>query len=297
MVESAYTLGRPLQVMAAPFCGSDSSYGADRLDEKHLSNPIYSHCTFVNISFKKVTISGGKFENCVFIGCYFRRATLSNSSFVGCRFFGCNFSYIGLQSCDFRYSKFKDCYLPSAELNHSLPSEPNLREELARNLAIEAEAAGEYLEANRYRRLEIKAREQNWLAAVIGESQWYRDHYDFFARVVASVRLLTSLLNRWVWGYGQSSWVLVRNSLIVGFLVFPVLYRMFIDQLATVESERPTLVDLAMYSIDQIIPASHWSEVVATGGVARFISSVESLAGIVLITLFAAYIFRWSLRR
>jgi hypothetical protein len=40
-------------------------------------------------------------------------------------------------ACDFRYSEFENCYVEYRYLKGSLPSEPNLRRYLVRNLALQ----------------------------------------------------------------------------------------------------------------------------------------------------------------
>ena len=119
---------------------------------------------------------------------------------MGCKFLDCNFSHIAIKSCDFRHSLFKDCQLPFAEMRHSFPPEPNLREELARNLALASSQLGLSSEARQYRMEEIRAREAHLRAAIVAESQWYREHFDAFARVRAAAQLSASLGNRWLWG-------------------------------------------------------------------------------------------------
>ena len=294
---SAYNLGRELKKFERPYSATDIAFAAQRLDETEVCSLSYKHCTFTNLSFKKTKINNGAFLDCVFIGCYFRRAVLTNCSFVGCRFLDCNFNYIVLNSCDFRFSIFRGCQVNHSEMEYNLPREPNLREELARNLSIESSRLGLSREARRYRIAEINAREEHLWAATWGKSQWYRDHFDTLARIMAFSERVGSLLNRWLWGYGERAFVLVRNLMILAILMFPALFYIFKDQLSHVSKRQIEILDVFFFSLENLVPADVASGVIANSPITRLLAGLESLFGVVAVALFAAYIFRWSLHR
>lgn len=294
---SSYQLGRSSDTLAEPFRGEDRVYGGQRLDGRAITDAAFQHCTFANLSFKGVSFRNGCFLNCVFIGCYFRRAELVNTRFIGCRFFDCVFSHAAIRGCDFRFSAFRDCQIPIAEMRYSLPSEPNIREELARNLALESSRLGLASEARAYRMEEIRAREEHLLAAVLGRSQWYRDHYDSVGRLQAFGNWIFSLLNRWLWGYGERARVLVRNLAFVALLVFPASFYLLRSQLRRTDNAELSLLECLFFSLGNIMPAGIASGVVAVGATARLVAGFESMIGVVALALFASYIFRWSLHR
>ncbi len=144
---------------------------------------------------------------------------------------------------------------------------------------------------------EIDAHEQHLKAAISGESQWYKEHFDCFGRFKAFFELTLSLLNRWLWGYGEHATVLVRNLILLVFFVFPILFYVFKDQLSNNLGRQVGLFDFFYFSLENVIPAGGGSEIVAIGSITRFLAGFESLLGVVSIALFAAYIFRWSIRR
>ena len=294
---STHILGRKLEVFEPPYSATDNVFAAQRLDEAKISSPNCQHCTFSNISFKETLFSDGDFLDCVFVGCYFRRSVITNCRFVGCRFIDCNFNHIALKSCDFRYSVFRDCQVNYAEMEYSLPGEPNLREELARALSIESARLGLSREARLYRIAEIRAHEEHLWAATLGKSLWYREHFDIFARIRTLLSLVGSLLNRWMWGYGERAIVLVRNLIVLVFLIFPLLFYLLRDELSHGSECEIEIYDLFFFSLENVVPAGVISGVVATGLVTRLLAGLESLFGVVVVALFAAYIFRWSLRR
>lgn len=296
-VSAPYALGRELGVLQHPYQAQDLAFGAARLDGQTIPNGDFKHCTFANVSFKAVVLRSSTFLNCVFIGCYFRRAELVDSSFVGCRFIDCNLSQVVIKSSRFNYSAFQGCQVPFAELVHSLPPEPNIREALARNLYLESTRLGLSSEARQYRMAEIEAREDHLRAALLGRSQWYREHFDALARLRAGVQLTASLLNRWLWGYGERARVLVRNVLLLSLVVFPLGYYLVRGGITKSASGAINIWDLVHFSIGNVLPAGIESGLQAVALAPRILAGVESTFGVVAIALFASYIFRWSLHR
>lgn len=294
---SNYQLGRSNDKLAEPFRGEDKVYGGQRLDGQTIKNASFQHCTFANLSFKDVIFQNGSFLNCVFISSYFRRAEFASTRFIGCRFFDCVFSHAAITGSDFRFSIFRDCQIPFAEMRYSLPAEPNIREELARNLALESSRLGLSSESRAYRMEEIRAREEDLLAAFLGRSQWYRDHYDFVGRIKAFGNWSFSLLNRWLWGYGERARVLIRNLVLVALFIFPTFFYLLKDEIRRGDNGEISVLDLLFFSLGNIMPAGIASGVVAVGATARLLAGLESLIGVVALALFASYIFRWSLHR
>ena len=292
-----YHLGRPLVELESPYQEAEKTFGTQRLDGAEIESADFQHCTFGNVSFKEVTFRDGAFLDCVFVGCYFRRAQLNNCRFVGCRFFECNFAHIALSSCDFRFSIFRGCQIQYSEMDYCLPTEPNLREDLARNLALESSKLGLPQETRRYRMAQIRAHEEHLVAAFQRKSQWYKDHFDGPSRVRAFIGWTLSLLNRWLWGYGERALVLVRNVVVLAFVLCPTLFYAWRVELAHNSGRTVSFSDAFYFSLENILPGGIVSDVVAIGSTTRFFAGLESLFGVVAITLFAAYIFRWSLHR
>ena len=294
----AYALGRKVETLQSPFWGREAAFGSTRLDGQMMQGSDYKHCTFANISFLKTIIQKGAFEDCVFIGCYFRRAELKDSSFVGCRFIDCHFGHVEIKSSQFKYSSFRGCQIAFAELEHNLPPEPNLREELARNLSLESSRLGRSADARQYRITEIQAREADLRAAVACKSKWYQDHFDGFARCRAFIKLIGSWLNRWLFGYyGEQPWTLFKNVLIFSFLLFPYGFYLARDGLTKRRGGSVDFLDLIYFSIDNILPAGIGSGIEAFSFMARILASAESVFGLLVLALFASHIVRWSLHR
>jgi len=292
-----YALGKTVSYLASPYSGQDLAFGSTRLDGSEIREANYSHCTFEDIGFKKAIFKRCTFHHCTFIGCYFRRAEIRDSLFVGCRFIDCQFSFVSITTSIFRYAIFRGCQIPFAELQHNFPSEPNIREELARSLFLESARLGLSSEASLYRMAEINAREENLRAAILCNSRWYKDHYDGWARIRALAQLVLSLINRWLWGYGERTWTLVRNVLIFALGVFPAVFYFLRDGLSKALGDSVSYLDLVYFSLANIVPAGVQSEIHAISLATRLWAGTEAVFGLVIMGLAASYIYRWSIHR
>lgn len=296
MSYGAYLIGRTLSPLQAPFEGHDQLYASTRLDGMQITNGNYAHCTFANISFKEVGLSASHFSDCVFIGCYFRQTNIRNTQFSGCRFFDCDFPRVAIRSCDFPYCKFQNCFIEYSEMEHNLPQQPNIREELARVLGGVAADLGFPKDARKYRMCQIRSREENLKAAVKGSSQWYRDHYDFLRRVGAFFKLLNSYANRYLWGYGQRIWVLVLNFFLMTTVMFPVIFYVVRDHLKSDNIATFTFLDTMWFSLENILPIDLGINVYPVSTVTRLFAGLESVLSIVFVGLLVSYLFR-SIRK
>ena len=303
MTAEAYFLGRAAGIIEPPYRGSDQVYASQRLDGAAIGKPTYEHCTFANISFKDAKLEDGRFLNCVFVACFFRKADVRSCSFLSCRFIDCEFPSTSFSGCDFRYTRFAGCYLPFDEIEHNLPPEPNLREQLARNLAREAAALGDPRTARTYRLCEVHARESHYWAAVMGKSKWYKDHYDGPARVGIALRIGGSLLNRILFGYGERLRVVFRNFLVATLVIFPILFYSIPGGLsvsstaASTAVSQPPLWAALEFSISNAVAGALHSPIEAAGISARFAALAQIVLTAIWASLVAGYLFRWSLQR
>jgi hypothetical protein len=125
----------------------------------------------------------------------------------------------------------------------------------------------------------------------------YKEHFDGFARVRALAQLSLSLANRWLWGYGERALVLVRNLLLLGVIVFPLMFWVSREGLLHATRSEITIWDALYFSLQNILPTGIQSEVTAVGTFVRICAGIEAFFGVVAVALFASYVFRWSLHR
>ncbi len=298
MGPSAYLVGRKgLQLTNASTDVTDSLIAAQRLDKWKILNRRFSHTTFANVSFMEAELRDTEFLDCAFLNCYFRKSQIVNCSFVGSKFYGCDFPKVSVRSSDFRYSRFFSCAIPFDEMEHNLPPEPNLREEVAMGLAIAADERGWGSQARQYLLSAIAAREDHLAAAVQGRSSWYREHYPTLRRLGALIQLTGSKLNGLLWGHGERWTMLLRNLAILAFLVFPVVLWVVRTELRVAGGGTPQIVDILWLSITTIVPVSAVSFVNASGTTSRTILTLEAFAGIVIAGLFVTLLLRSVVRR
>jgi hypothetical protein len=216
-------------------------------------------------------------------------------AFIGCRFIGCDFPRITIQSCDFKYSQFEECAIPFAEMEHSLPREPNLCEDLARRLAIAADVIGFTDDARRYRLIAIRAKEGHLRAAVLSHSDWYQRHYSGLRKFQALVQFVASRANGYLWGHGEKWTVLARNLLVFALIVFPLVLWIARDGLQ--QSGPIDLWDIVWLSVTTIIPVDGATEIIATTPLSRAILAIEAFIGVVGAGLLIAQLVRRMLTR
>lgn len=249
------------------------------------------------MSFKKADLKSCKFDDCAFVACYFRRTQIVNCSFVGAKFIGCELPKVTVHSSDFRYARFEECSIPFDEMEHSLPSEPNLREDLSVGLAVASEQLGLSSEARKYRLAAISAREKHLRAALLAKSEWYKDHYKGARRAGAGIRLLASKVDGELWGHGERWPILLRNLLIAALVIFPTLLWYNRDGLRDATESSPGLADILWLSITTMIPVDGISTIEAIVPFTRGLLTFEAFLGIVIAGLFVTLLVRSALRR
>lgn len=292
-----YLVGRPSVPFPAHGAVTDVMIAAQRLDGSLIAHRHFNHCTFANVSFKEAQLTDSEFNDCAFVNCYFRKARVINCRFVGSKFYECEFPRVALQSCDFRYATFSACAVPFREMEHSLPSEPNLREELAAGIAVAAEERGWTTLAREYRLAAISAREDHLLAAVRSESTWYRDHYSSWRRVGACGQLIASRLNGFLWGYGERWGTLLRNFFALALVIFPALLWVVREDLDLSGRNPSTIADFLSLSLSTIVPLNINSSAAVLSTAALLILTFEAFCGIVIAGLFVSLLLRWVVTR
>jgi hypothetical protein len=290
---SIYFLGRNPGVLTAPFGGEDEIFGGVRLDGGEVSKASFKHCTFGNVSFKESHLIDVEFEDCVFVACYFRKTRVEQCSFRGCRLVDCTFPKIDIRSSSFMYCKFDRCYVGFNEIRWSLPQEPNLREELCKNLALECAASGDYQQARQFRSEQRVAHKEHLKAALLGSSEWYKAHYDPIRRLWVAFQLVGDFINRVFWGYGERFLNLLGWLAGFTFLIFPVLFALNRNGLRHIQDRSGvTNTDIFLFSLENIVPSSIKSNVEAITAIARLLTISEALIGVVFAGLFVSYLFK-----
>jgi hypothetical protein len=165
------------------------------------------------------------FSYCIVLRGYFRDSVFKNCKFVGTRFTECNFRLAVFENCDFSYAQFDKTLLPVENVLSNLPSYPNVRREFLQNLRANIRSVGElhYDAALVWR--EVDAEREHWRLVRTRPDAYHRAKYstlrDQYIAWLNSARLV---LDRHVWGHGESLWRLIAFT--VTTLVLLALIRM-----------------------------------------------------------------------
>jgi hypothetical protein len=195
------------------------------------------------------------------------------------------------------YTKFKECMIEYETIRLNLPNEHNLREELCKNLNVEATRLGYLSEARLFRLEEVKAREENLWAAVLWKTEWYRRHYYGARRFRVILELGWSYVNRLLWGCGERVYILMLNLTLFIFLVVPLLFSLLAPELLGADDHGLRWYDLIYLSIQTVLPVDLGVNVTPDSLSGRVVVIFGSVGGLIFTGLFVAYLLRWILRR
>ncbi len=277
--------------------GVDALYAAERVNKETAEGRVFEHCTFANVSFKDAKLKRCRFVNCSFIDCYFRNTTISNCVFEGCKFIDCQFPRPNFLDNTFEFPQFRGCFIPFKYFGDCLPLDPNLRFEMAGELAREAGAAGELGDARHYRLLGEKAFERHqWNLLWASGGDYYEKKRPPLDRAKAGSRWIGRKFNRILWGYGEKGLTLGRSFLFAA-LFFTLIFAIFFaDQLAHGGSDL-SAAEYLLFSFDNLLAGTGFSEVKVTGSGARWVAGAEVFIGLMFIGLFVSLVFNWIRRK
>ena len=161
-------------------------FSDQQIDRFKLSGVTIPVSSFIRLGMKDAEFKDCSFTQSNFEDSYFRKAAFKNVRFTGSIFRFCNFDKASFQGCDFRYCNFYQCKLPKNEIISCLPTEPNLRRDLARNLRANLEMIGERKSADTFLDIEIQAHEEELKAIFLSKTQYYKTHYNWLGQLGAT---------------------------------------------------------------------------------------------------------------
>jgi hypothetical protein len=298
-MSAALLMGREIRRLDPEdvFGGRGEIYASQLLDGADVTAQTFEHSTFANISFKKTRIDRCRFVNCAFIDCYFRHTEIESSRFIGCKFITCNFSEPHFMGNTFEFLEFRGCFIPFDTFAPYLPEDPGLKRDIADQLAREAGNAHELRDARRYRLIAERAFESDqWNLAWASGSDYYEKPRPPLLRVQAGLRWAGRKFNRWLWGHGERGLILARSFAIAA-LAFAVGFRVFLQESLTHDGRGLSTPEYLLYSLDNLLAHSGFSEISTAGVAARWLSGFEVFVGLIFIGLFVSLAFNWIRRR
>lgn len=182
-----------------PINRSDLGAGANQiLEKKDFTNLIME-----DVAGKDVVYRDCNFSYSIFIRGYFHKAKFEHCKFIGSRFDATNFRSATFEQCDFSYADFDRCVLPVTQILANLPSFANVRWELLHNLRANMRALGDSRHDSALVWHEIDTEIEHW-RSIAGSQAGYYQKYTRGERVLARLRHWRLLIERYVWGHGES---------------------------------------------------------------------------------------------
>jgi uncharacterized protein YjbI with pentapeptide repeats len=209
---------------AVPLQGAHIVFSDEVKDDLDLKGVHLQKCYFTRIGTRDAAFRDCKLTQCLFEDTYLRKAHFKNVQLTGSTFRKCNLAKATLSGCDLRFCTFEATLLDREEVIGNLPSEPNLRRDLARDLRKNFESLGDKESSDVFLTLEIKAHEEELLSAFRRKTDYYRQHYSTFEQVGAGAKYVGSRLSGLMWGYGHRVGRLVTSYLVLTLILALIIY-------------------------------------------------------------------------
>lgn len=199
--------------------GDNLLFCDENKDHHHISGARLRLCNFLRVGMKETEIDNSSLTQCEFHNSYFRKATFRSVDFTGSVFYDCNFDKSKFQSCILKYARFYNCILDPREIEQSLPAEPNLRLDLARNIRTNLLNQGDKEGADYFLDIIMSAQEELFYNIAWRRSSYYRDNYDLMTSGLYIIKHVLLKLSKFMWGYGYKI-----ERLIVTFVAITLIF-------------------------------------------------------------------------
>ena len=185
-----------------------------RCDGDVANTPISNHLLLRFVA-KDKRFTKIDFKYSIFDTCYLRNCVFDSCDFTGCRFVATNLYGSTFSGCRFDYSTFERTLVDSCILDTECPGHENLKMKFARVLRINYQQLGDATGANKAMNVELQATEVHLHKAWHSNEAYYRQKYTGLMRVRTYLDWLQFKALDFVWGNGESTWKLLRASVIV----------------------------------------------------------------------------------
>jgi hypothetical protein len=176
-----------------------------QIDKALLRNVNLRWAVFRDVGFKNARFVNCNLSQVSFIECYLRRAQFEKCDLVNSRFDACDFSQAVISDSRVDFASFKNCEIPRDTIQFQKDATPRAMVRVCRNLKLNAMSMGNFADA--------------------GDLTYMEKRYERFGyyRDKAWWRWAASLVQNWLWGYGEKPWrlalVMVFNIMLFGSLL------------------------------------------------------------------------------
>ncbi|MED0903406.1 pentapeptide repeat-containing protein [Bacillus nitratireducens] len=201
----------------------------DEEDNLKLSNIKLMRSKLVNLGMKNVELSTCAITQTRLERCYLRKAKFVNVDFTGSTFEDCDLENANFNSCNLRYVKFRNCKLNLKEILGCLPTEPNLKVALLKELRKNQLDLGDNKSSDAILVKINDTEKELLLERVMCRTSYHRNREDVISRAVALLNYIMLQMNDFIWGYGLKLSRLFRTAVLT-ILMFAMLIYYFTDK-------------------------------------------------------------------
>jgi len=154
--------------------------------------------TVRDVGFKGARLVGCNLSQATFSECYFRRTVFQDCDIVNAKFSASDFSNARIDGSRLDFATFRDCEINLQAIRFRKDAAPQALARVCRNLKLNAMQMGHFTDAG-----ELTFLEKTYERHVLYNQAFAQKHVHGAARLGAIVRWAGSLLQSWMWGYGE----------------------------------------------------------------------------------------------
>lgn len=284
---------------------SDISNGAI-LEKVELSDQEEDNCSMSNVSIFKGKLFNLGMKHAQFSSCnikqtyieksYFRYAIFVNVDFTGTKFIECDFEKAKFNSCNLRYVTFEKCKLNIEEVLGCLPTEPNLKVALLKELRKNQLSLAENKSSDELLIMIQEAEKELLRERVKSRTSYYRERENIISRTIALVNYTLLIINDFIWGYGVRLAKLFRTGLLAilffGFLIYTTTGKEYI--VITEYGNKMIRLNVwqSLYASYTNFTTIGYGRYTPTGVISNFIFVIENFVGLIFIGFLVAGVYR-----
>ena len=179
-----------------------------QIDKAFLRNVNLRWAVFRDVGFKNARFVGCNLSQATLAECYLRHAKFEKCDLVNAHFDSCDFSQASITESRIDFAGFKNCEIRLENIAFNADATPQAMVRVCRSLKLNAMSMGNFADAGQLTYLE----------------KTYERRAAFHRRAWA--QWLGSLLQDFLWGYGEKPWrlalVMLVNILIFGTVLYGV---------------------------------------------------------------------------
>jgi hypothetical protein len=225
-----------------------------QIDKAYLRNVNLRWAIFRDVGFKNARFVGCNLSQATFNECYLRRAQFEKCDLVNSHFDSCDFSQAVIAESRIDFAGFENCQIGLDNIRFRGDSSAQAMVRVCRSLKLNAMSTGNFADAGHLTYLE-KTHERR---ALYGRGEW--------------ARWAGSLLQNWLWGYGERPWRLAL------FMLFNVVVFGTLQYWANALPNKAWWEHLYFSGITYLTIG--YGDLAPNGAPARFLAVLEGAVGI-----------------